>query len=260
MRPPVKVPPPHVVKSAETSPVGTYDSAAGAEQIEISYASDHQVNVAPLHVLGAGRVPSTSCVSAAGTEQAETSMDIDLLVTGSLWFPHDSLWSYVHMDDGDITNSLKFSRTTVAEDVLGSHCVSKEKPRLALLTAPAARRSTRTSLDEACGKSAPCTSGLIVVQCNTGESGATKQRLPKTLRVQEESSSLNEPITSQQFQVVSHPEANRRTAILRNRDTFFHTSKHHTFPWREQGCAMMPVVSICLFRRSRATRNAVSLR
>ena len=198
MRPPVKVPPPHVVKSAETSPVGTYDSAAGAEQIEISYAKphgiDHQVNVAPLHVLGAGRVPSTSCVSPAGTEQAETSMDIDLLVTGSLWFPHDSLWSYVHMDDGDITDSLKFSRTTVADDVLGSHCVSKEKPRLALLTAPAARRSTRTSLDEACGKSAPCTSGLTVVQWNTGPKagpqssacrrhcGCRRRALPSTSR------------------------------------------------------------------------------
>ena len=53
------------------------------------------------------------------------------------------------------------------------------------------------------------------------ESGATKHRLPKTLRVQEESSSLKEPITSQQSRVVSHPEANRGTAILRNRDTFF---------------------------------------
>ena len=116
MRPPVKVPPPHDVKSAETSPVGTCDSAAGAKQTETGYAkphgSDHQVNVAPLHVLGAGTFPSTSCVPAAGTEQAETSMDIDLLVTGSLWFPHDSLWSYVHVDDGDITDSLKFSRTT----------------------------------------------------------------------------------------------------------------------------------------------------
>ena len=54
MRPPVKVPPPHVVKSAETSPVGTCDSAAGAKQTETSYAkphgSDHQVNVPPLHV------------------------------------------------------------------------------------------------------------------------------------------------------------------------------------------------------------------
>ena len=55
------------------------------------------------------------------------------------------------------------------------------------------------------------------------ESG-TKQRLPKTLRVQEESSSVKEPITSQQSRVVSHPEANRGTAILRNRDTSFHTS------------------------------------
>ena len=93
-----------------------------------------------LRFMCAGGVPSTSCVPAAGTEQAETSMDIDLLVTGSLWFPHDSLWSYVHMDDGDITDSLKFSRTTVVEDVLGFHCVSKEKPRLALLTVkPAAK-------------------------------------------------------------------------------------------------------------------------
>ena len=52
--------------------MGTCDSAAGAKQTETSHAkphgSDHQVNVAPLHVLGAGRVPSTSCVSAAATE------------------------------------------------------------------------------------------------------------------------------------------------------------------------------------------------
>ena len=76
------------------------------------------------------------------------------------------------------------------------------------------------------------------------ESGATKQRLPKTLRV-----SLKEPITSQQSRVVSHPKANRGTAILRNRDTFFHTSKHHAVPWREQGWAMEHVGSTCRFRR-----------
>ena len=46
-----------------------------------------------------------------------------------------------HTDDGDNTDSLKSSRTTGAEDVLGSHIVSEEKPPLAVFTAPAARRT-----------------------------------------------------------------------------------------------------------------------